>query len=83
MRQFREATQVEAEPVSKEDFILRVRKVERSQEVPALDDTPNIERFVLPHIIKDISDHAIMEKIVSWTSGLTPSNQAAQEEQIP
>lgn len=65
---FRIATHALVEKVSEEVFSSRVKNAERTQKIPLLneDNTLNVAAFVLPQIIVDTTDIAVMDQINTW-----------------
>ncbi|MEA1906032.1 MAG: hypothetical protein U9N12_03625 [Euryarchaeota archaeon] len=64
--EFREVTRAQADIASKEVFLSRVMAAERTQELPSMDDVDAVMEFVLPKIIDDSTDAAVMNQIVKW-----------------
>jgi hypothetical protein len=65
---FRIATRAPVEKVSEEVFASRVKDAERTLKIPSVheDNTLNLAAFVLPRIIVDTTDIAIMEQLNTW-----------------
>jgi len=65
---FKIATDVQVEKVTKEVFVSRVKDAERTLKIPSMyeGNTPNIAAFVLPRIIDDTTDTAVMGQINTW-----------------
>lgn len=66
--EFRKETQAHVNLASKEIFLSRVMTAERTQGLPSVDNTLRVIEFVLPRIIADTNDVAIMEQIMTWIS---------------
>jgi nucleoside 2-deoxyribosyltransferase len=64
--EFKIAKQVAIEKVSEEEFISRVKDAERTEKIPSMHEELRIARFVLPRIINDATDTAIIEQIDPW-----------------
>jgi hypothetical protein len=66
--EFKNATHASIEMVSKEVFLSRVKDTERTQKFPSMDEDNmlNVAAFVLPQIILDTGNTAIMEQITPW-----------------
>ena len=65
---FKQATHAQVDIVSEEVFLSRVMAAERTQELPSMEDAGAITEFVLPRIIADSNDVAVMSRIVEWLS---------------
>ena len=66
--EFRQATHAHVELASKEIFLERAMTAEPTRELPSMDDALGVAEFVLPRIIADSNDVAIMSQITTWLS---------------
>ena len=53
-----------------EEFQARIVRYEKSQNLPATDDTYILAELLLPKILSDTSDAAIMRRILEWMNSL-------------
>jgi len=65
--EFCQTTSVKFTQASKEKFLQQVRSVPDRQ-VPSLDDEIGLAEFLLPRIILDVHDAAVMKLITDWLS---------------
>ncbi len=56
----------EVEPASREEFLSRVMKIERTRGLPELADAFALREFVLPCIIQNNFDAKVMEKVTQF-----------------
>ena len=68
LRRFNVATGSSLGPAALEEFQARVMRGEQTQDVPAADDLASRVAFLLPKILKENSELAIMKKIMDWTA---------------
>ena len=64
--EFKQTTHTQVEMASKEVFLIRVMSGERTQGLPSMDDALALKEFVLPRIIADSNDIAVMSEITQW-----------------
>lgn len=64
--EFKQTTHAQVEMASKEVFLIRVMSGERTQGLPSMDDALALKEFVLPRIIADSNDIAVMSEITQW-----------------
>lgn len=64
--EFVNATHAQVHKTSKEIFLSRVVTAECTRDIPAMEDDDGVREFVLPRIIDDSSDAAIMSQITKW-----------------
>jgi nucleoside 2-deoxyribosyltransferase len=64
--EFTQATHVQVQIASKETFMSCVMRAECTENLPSMDDDAGVEKFVLPKIIADSRDAAIMSQITKW-----------------
>ncbi len=67
--EFRQATNAQVTLASKEVFMDHVVAAERTRGLPSMDDALGMAEFVLPRIIADSNDVAVMSQITTWLSG--------------
>jgi hypothetical protein len=72
LRRFNVATGSSLSPAALEEFQARVMRGEQTQDVPAADDPASRVAFLLPKILKENSELAIMKKIMDWTATFEP-----------
>lgn len=75
LRRFNVATGSSLSAASLEEFQARVMRGEQTQDIPAGDDTASRVAFLLPKILKEMSELVVMKKIMDWTA--TFEQQAA------
>ena len=68
LTEFKKATYAQVDIASREVFLSRVMAAERTQDLPPMDDVGAVMEFVLPRIIADSNDVAVMSQIVEWLS---------------
>lgn len=66
--EFKQATNAQVSLARKEVFLDRVMAAERTRELPSIDDALGVAEFVLPRIIADSNDVAVMSQITTWLS---------------
>lgn len=69
--EFKQTTGAQIDLASKELFLNRVRDVERTEQLgqlPSMDDTFGVAKFVLPLIIANNTDVGIMPQVWTWLS---------------
>jgi len=64
--EFVQATRAQVCIASKEVFLSSVMAAERTQDLLSMDDEAGVREFVLPRIIDDSSDAAVMSQITKW-----------------
>ena len=64
--EFVNATHAQVHIASKETFMSCVMRAECTENLPSMDDDAGVEKFVLPKIIADSRDAAIMSQITKW-----------------
>lgn len=65
-KKFKQETKTQVNIASKEDFIKRLSMAEQSQGLPSINDDVAVAEMVLPKIVADSTDIAVMTKITSW-----------------
>jgi hypothetical protein len=68
LRRFNVATGSSLSPAALEEFQARVMRGEQTQDVPEAEDPASRVAFLLPKILKENSELAIMKKIMDWTA---------------
>jgi len=66
--EFVHATHAQVRIASKEIFLNLVMAAERTRDLPLADDAEAVMEFILPRIIADSNDVAVMSQIVKWLS---------------
>jgi hypothetical protein len=66
LRRFNAESRFAHEQASREDFQSRVVRVVGTQGVPSSDDRVEMERFLLPKILHDVSDLKVMQRVTVW-----------------
>jgi nucleoside 2-deoxyribosyltransferase len=75
-KKFKQETRAQVSMASKEDFIKRLSAAEQSQGgLPSINDDLAVASLVLPKIIADSSDIAVMTKITSWLGKMSSKQQ--------
>lgn len=64
--EFKQTTHAQVYIATKEVFLSLVMIAERTQPLPAVDDDKAVMKFVLPKIIADSTDFAVMSQITKW-----------------
>ena len=57
-------------PATKEQFTIRVVRVERTQEIPAENDECGLAEFLLPKIIQDVDEVSVLKAVSDWLDNL-------------
>jgi len=70
--EFRDQTEPALEPVSRDEFVAAIRRVETSEGLPAPDDRADFAEAVLPSIVRAPDRNAIMTAISAWLSHTYP-----------
>ena len=68
LRRFNQDTDSSYGPASLEDFQARVMRQVRIQDIPRVDDKERRAEFLLPKVLTDATDLAIMRKVMEWVS---------------
>ena len=68
LRRFNEDSGSAYGPASLEDFQARVMRQERIQDVPRVGDRGRREEFLLPKVLTEATDLAIMRKVMDWVA---------------
>jgi len=63
---FRKYTPGKSGMASKDEFISRVKLAEPTQDLRTMDDELEMANFVLPRIVSDPSNPAVMKQVLSW-----------------
>lgn len=63
---FKRESHAQVSMVNEDTFSMRVIAAERTQELPSIEDDKAIIDFVLPKIIADSTDVAVMSQIIDW-----------------
>jgi hypothetical protein len=73
---FRRGTRIEPGEASREVFLNRVMVAERTALLPSTDDAFAVAEFVLPRIVADASDAALMSAITGWIARLADATDS-------
>ncbi|MDO8873664.1 MAG: hypothetical protein Q7V05_13190 [Methanoregula sp.] len=67
-KQFNNNTKLTTDTNSKEKFIELIETARETQRIPDINEEYALKQFLLPRIIQNSEDNAIMDKIVKWVS---------------
>lgn len=73
-KEFRKATDLNVQMVSKELFLSLVLNAEKTRDLPSFKDVWDLKAFLLPKIVEDSSDFSMMNEITKWLTNIGSSN---------